>query len=199
MGFDIIANHQRSPITLSHCATSSILEPPDIYQNGGSTPSSKTTTISTILKDLRSLPPPPPLLLPLVPLIEQLQISENRCSKCFQPSFSEWKMNRVLIKVVWAVHIYMWISSNVPHSHTWMASCLAMASKFHPQWSGYWIVSKFHKGIDYVHICAHNCTCNLDYISNYLDLRVSNEERERSHQEKSGKESRFRGLQAKII
>ena len=31
----------------------------------------------------------------------------------------------------------MWISISAPISHTWIASCLAMASRFHPRWSRY--------------------------------------------------------------
>ena len=37
-------------------------------------------------------------------------------------------------------------------------------------------------------LCTHNHTYNVDYVSNYLDSRVSKEKRERSHREKLGRE-----------
>ena len=61
------------------------------------------------------------------------------------------------------------------------------------------LAPKFHKGKDYVHIIVHIIwvmfqimwivlSKNLDYVSNYMDSRVSEEEQEGSHREKSGRE-----------
>ena len=47
-------------------------------------------------------------------------------------------------------------------------------------------VQKFHKGINCVHVLVHII---IDYVSNYMDTRVSEEKHERSQWEKSERES----------
>ena len=37
-------------------------------------------------------------------------------------------------------------------------------------------------------LCTHNCTYNLDYVSNYSDSRVSKEKQEKNHRMKLGRE-----------